>query len=218
MKLLREINEDIAVISEAGPEGKKNLFIEGVFMQYDMKNKNGRIYPKAIMEKEVSRYVKEKVETKRATGELQHPLNPSINLERVSHLIEKLKFESNGTVYGKAKILDTAMGNIARGLIDGGVNIGVSSRGLGTLKQSAGGMEVQEDFHIVTPADLVSDPSAPDAFVQGIMEDSEWFYNEKNGTYMLEKNHEIKKEISRMSMIHIEAHKMKLFENWIKSL
>jgi len=217
MKLLVEKIEDVAVLNEE-KDGKKNLFIEGIFMQYDFKNQNGRIYPKAIMEKEVNRYVTEKVATKRAFGELQHPQTPTINLERVSHIIESLKMESNGKVIGKARILDTPCGNIARGLIDGGACLGVSSRGLGSLKQTANGMEVQEDFRISTPADIVADPSAPEAFVQGIMENVDWLYDESRGFYLAEKATEVKKEIKQLSAKQLEEQKLKLFEQFIKSL
>jgi hypothetical protein len=219
MKLLKEIVEDVHVIEEAKEDGKKHLFIEGVFMQYDIKNKNGRTYPKSVMEAEVKRYVEEKVKHGRAFGELTHPNSPQIDLNNVSHVIKSLKFESNGRVIGKAQIIEEGKGLIARGLIAAGANLGVSSRALGSLKQIADGtMEVQEDFHLVTPADIVSDPSAPDAFVQGIMENCEWFFDEEKGAYIAEKSYEQKKILSSLSVKQIEEHKLRLFENWIKSL
>ncbi len=230
MRILREIIEDVtATIQENKETGKKNLYIEGVFMQYDTKNKNGRTYPKSIMEKEVNRYIRERIDTKRAYGELTHPNSPTINLDRVSHLIENLKFENGGRVIGKAKILDTPMGSIARGLIEGGANLGVSSRGMGSLKEGKDGMEVQEDFHLVTPADIVSDPSAPDAWVKGIMEDSEWFYDETKNIWtmvgderkllpMAEAADKTKKELKKLSTRELQEHKIHAWEKWLKTL
>ena len=153
--------------------GKTNLFIEGVFLQSDLKNRNGRVYPREIMQREVDRYVKESIDKKRAMGELGHPDGPTINLDRVSHMITSLR-EDGSNYIGKAKILDTPMGNIVKNLIDEGASLGVSSRGLGTLKEKNGINEVQDDFVLSTAADIVADPSAPDAFVRGIMEHKEW--------------------------------------------
>lgn len=219
MKLLKEIVDEIHIIEEAKDNGKKNLYIEGVFMQYDTKNKNGRTYPRSVMESEVRRYVKEKVEPGRAFGELTHPNSPQVDLNNVSHVIKSLKFENNGHVIGKAQIIEQGKGLIALGLISAGANLGVSSRALGSLKQlSDGTMEVQEDFHLVTPADIVSDPSAPDAFVQGIMEDCDWFYDEEKDAYIAQKSYEQKQVIKKMSIKEIEEHKLRLFENFIKSL
>lgn len=218
MKLLREMVEDVEIIQEATEEGKKNLYISGVFMQYDIKNQNGRTYPKEIMEKEVNRYINESIKTKRAFGELTHPDSPQINLDRVSHLIESLKIEGNGRVMGKAKVLDTPCGNIVRGLIEGGACLGVSSRGLGSLKEGRNGMEVQEDFHLVTPADVVSSPSAPDAFVQGIMEDCEWFYCGRSGTYLPESAYEMKQTMKKFSKKQLDEAKLFLFQDFINKL
>jgi len=219
MKLLRELTQDIEILHEAKEGEPKNLFIAGTFMQYNMTNKNGRIYPKAIMEKEVKRYNEECIALKRGFGELTHPNTASINLERVSHLIESLKMEQNGTVYGKARVLNTPMGNIVRGLIEGGASIGVSSRGLGSLKAGKNGEnEVQEDFRLVTPADCVADPSAPSAFVQGIMEDCEWLYDEKFGSYLPQKSADMKKELRKYSVEQIQEAKLKLLEQFIRSL
>lgn len=218
MKLLREMVEDIEIIQESTEDGKKNLYISGVFMQYDMKNHNGRTYPRNIMEKEVDRYVNECIKQKRAFGELTHPDSPQINLERVSHLVESLKVESNGRVMGKARVVDTPCGNIVRGLIEGGASLGVSSRGLGSLKEGKDGMEVQEDFHLVTPADVVSSPSAPDAFVQGIMEDCEWFYCGRSGTFLPESAYQMKETLKKKSMKQIEEAKLFLFEQFLNKI
>lgn len=221
MKLLLEKVEDVHVIEEAAKDGgKKSLYIEGVFMQYDTKNKNGRNYPRNIMEKEVSRYVTEKVNPKRAFGELTHPNSPQIDLRNVSHLIESLKLESNGRVVGRAKILDTDMGRIARGLIEGGANLGVSSRGLGSLKQGRDGtMDVQEDFHLVTPADIVSDPSAPDAWVQGIMENADWIYDSRTANWKrAELIEDTRKEMKKMTIQEMETARMQLFSRFLKTL
>ena len=169
MKLIKEVNSDIEYITEATDEGGKNMFISGIFMQSETKNKNGRIYGKPILEKEILRY-KQMIDEKRSLGELGHPPNPSINLNQVSHLITELSWNNNDVI-GKAKILNTPMGKIARNFIEEGVRLGVSSRGLGSLKERNGINEVQDDFHLVT-VDIVADPSAPDAFVQGVMENT----------------------------------------------
>lgn len=215
MKLILEQADDVSFITEAAENGKKNLFIEGCYMVYGQGNKNGRVYSENVMRKEVSRYLKEVVSEKRAYGELNHPSGPQINLDRVSHLIEKLEVRPNGVVWGRAKVLDTPMGNIARGLVEGGANLGVSSRGLGSLKAGQNGlMEVQDDFRIVTAADIVADPSAPGAFVQGIMENVEYFYNEQTGEFV----EKIKENVKKMSSRQLEEQKVKLFEQFLKSL
>ena len=215
MKLILEQADDVSFITEATENGKKNLFIEGCYMVYGQGNKNGRVYSENVMRKEVNRYLKEVVSEKRAYGELNHPSGPQINLDRVSHLIEKLEVRPNGVVWGKAKVLDTPMGNIARGLIEGGANLGVSSRGLGSLKAGQNGlMEVQDDFRIVTAADIVADPSAPGAFVQGIMENVDYFYNENTGEFV----EKIKESVKKMSSRQLEEQKVKLFEQFLKSL
>lgn len=218
MKLLRELTEEIEIIKE-GKEGEpKKLYISGTFMQFGIKNHNGRVYPREIMEKEVNRYINECIKPKRGFGELTHPNSPQINLERVSHLVESLKLQSDGRVVGKALVVETPCGNIVRGLIEGGASLGVSSRGLGSLKEGKDGMEVQEDFHLVTPADVVSSPSAPDAFVQGIMEDCEWFYDESKGTYLPEAACSMKKKLKKYSTKQIEEAKLSLFEDFIRKL
>lgn len=174
MKLFCDLVEDVQYIEEE-TEGKKSLFIEGVFLQGGVKNRNGRIYPVDILSKEVGRYTKESIKENRSYGELGHPSGPQINLDRVSHMIKSLKQSGNDFV-GRAKIIDTPMGNIARNLIKEGCKLGVSSRGLGTLKESNGASTVQGDFRLATAGDIVADPSAPNAFVNGIMEGVEYLY------------------------------------------
>lgn len=179
MKLFSEVNESISIVEETIDEatGKKNLFIEGVFMQANVKNRNGRVYPTEVLDKEVARYTTEYVQKKRAFGELGHPQGPTINLERVSHLITDLKRDGDNFM-GKAKIMDSPYGQIVKGLIGEGATLGVSSRGMGTLKANKDGVqEVQKDFYLATAADIVADPSAPDAFVNGIMEGVEWVWD-----------------------------------------
>ena len=171
MKLIKEVYQDIKYLTEATEDGKKNLYIEGIFMQSNKDNKNGRRYPRRIMENQVIKY-QDLINEKRSLGELGHPPNPSINLNNVSHLITELKMMGDD-VYGKAKILSTPMGKIAESLILEGAGLGVSSRGLGSVKLVNGINEVQDDFHLAT-VDIVADPSAPDAFVTGIMESAEW--------------------------------------------
>jgi len=177
MKLIRENVEETKLIVEDKGLGKgKTYFIEGVFLQSELVNRNGRMYKESTMDREVGRYMKEQVETNRAYGELGHPDTPSINLDRVSHMITSLKKEGTNYV-GRAKILETPMGMIARGLLDGGANLGVSSRALGSLKSNNEGVQiVQDDFMLSTAADIVADPSAPDAYVRGIMEGKEWVF------------------------------------------
>ena len=176
MKLISEyVENDLQCIVEAKENGEKKFVIEGVFAQADKKNRNGRIYPKAIMERAVGKYVDEQVSKKRAVGELNHPEGPTVNLDKVSHLITDLKFEGNDVV-GKAQILDTPMGKIVKGLLEGGVQLGVSTRGMGSLEQRNGAMYVKDDF-ILSTVDIVQDPSAPDAFVNGIMEGVDWVWN-----------------------------------------
>lgn len=175
MRLICELNEDVSVLSEAvGTDGTKKYFIEGIFLQAGIPNRNRRVYPIGIMEAEVHRYTEEKIKKNRSYGELEHPSGPKINLDRVSHMITELKQQGNDW-YGKAQLSeDTPCGKIAVGLVKLGANLGVSSRGLGSLRNRNGLMEVQNDFWLATPADIVSDPSAPDAFVNGIMEGVEW--------------------------------------------
>jgi hypothetical protein len=215
MRLITEINENIECIVEGE---NKSLYITGPFMQSEVKNNNGRIYPKSVMESAVSKYLENKVNNRTAYGELGHPNGPKINEDRISHLITELKWNGNDVI-GKARILNTNMGNIARGIQEGGGQLGVSSRGLGTLKQiSSGIMEVQNDFHIATAADIVTDPSAPGALVNGIMENVEYFFDESNGDFLARKSTEIKEQIKKMSIKEIEEKKFRIFESFIKSI
>ena len=214
MKLITETTEDIKYLKEE-KDGKTNLFIEGVFLQSDLKNRNGRVYPREIMQREVNRYVKESIDKKRAMGELGHPDGPTINLDRVSHMITSLR-EDGSNYIGKAKILDTPMGNIVKNLIDEGASLGVSSRGLGTLKEKNGINEVQDDFVLSTAADIVADPSAPDAFVRGIMEHKEWVMVE--GAWMEQEIDAAVSRIKRASSRELEEEKMAVFSSFMNKL
>lgn len=215
MKLITEVNEQVRYITEE-KEGKKALYIEGVFLQSNIKNRNGRMYPGEIMEKEINRYMKEAVENNRAFGELGHPDGPSINLDRVSHIITELRRDGDNWV-GKAKLTETPMGNIARGLIESGGQLGVSSRGLGTLKENRDGIQVvQDDFHLATAADIVADPSAPDAFVRGIMENKEWVI--VNGVWTEQHCDMSKKYIKKASKKQLEEAKLQVFEKFLRHL
>ena len=220
MKLISEQWDDnIEYIVEADPKtGKKSVYIEGIMLQTEVKNKNGRIYPKDIMKKEVARYTKEFIDQKRAYGELGHPEGPTINLERTSHLITQLKEDGNNYV-GKAKILSTPMGEIVKSLLADGARLGVSSRGMGSLKQSSreGGTQlVQSDFQLATAADIVADPSAPDAFVNGVMEGVEWIWD--NGVIKARKIEEWKHELSRARTHKLQETKLKVFRSFLENL
>jgi len=217
MKLFTELVEDVQYVTEATENGKKQHFIEGIFLQAEIKNRNGRVYPIDVLENEVKRYMRETVEKNRAYGELGHPSGPSINLDRVSHIITELKKDGKNFI-GKAKITETPMGNIARGLLESGANLGVSSRAMGSLKESNGVMVVQGDLKLSTAADIVADPSAPDAFVKGIMEGVEWIYDPVKGTWHEEQLHETRKTIHKMSINQIEEQRLAIFENYIASL
>jgi hypothetical protein len=217
MKLIAEQIVDVEYISEARENGEKEHFIRGIFLQAEQKNRNGRIYRKPILEKELERYIRENVNSNRAYGELGHPQGPSINLDRVSHMITELKWSGND-VYGKAKITETPMGNIVKGLLKSGANLGVSSRGMGSLVEKNGIMEVQDDFHLATAADIVADPSAPNAFVEGIMENVDWIYDQKNGIWVQETAEKIKTQLKKMKMDEIENNKFAVFENFISSI
>lgn len=216
MRLIKEVFETTNLIVEEKLGKGKQYFIEGVFLQSELKNRNGRMYPESTMDKEVSRYMKEYVEKNRAYGELGHPDTPSINLDRVSHLIVGLRKE--GTNYiGKAKILDTPMGKIAKGLLDGGANLGVSSRAMGSLKQNNEGIQVvQDDFMLSTAADIVADPSAPDAYVRGIMENKEWML--VDGRFVEKDLSEAQRIIRATSMKRLEEQKLKLFMNFLQKI
>lgn len=218
MKLITEITESVKVIAEAREDGKKNLFIEGIFLQSNIANRNGRRYSSDIMEREVNRYMKETVSKGRAYGELGHPDGPGINLDRVSHIITELRRDGDNWI-GKAKISSTPMGQIAAGLIEDGAQLGVSSRGMGSIKEGRDGiMEVQDDFYLATAADIVADPSAPDAFVNGIMEGVEWVWN--NGKPMAKSLEEMQKEVEESSKARRlnEQKKLQLFERFIQSI
>jgi len=214
MKLIKEITESVNYLTEE-KDGKKTLFIEGPFLVSEKTNKNGRMYKEETMRKEVSRYTEEYINKNRAFGELGHPDTPSINLDRVSHLIVGLRQEGNDWI-GKAKILETPMGNIAKNLIEGGAQLGVSSRGMGSLKAVNGVNIVQDDFHLATAADIVADPSAPGAFVQGIMEGKEWVY--VNGIWTEQHIEASQKLIQKTSRKDIEKVSLQIFENFIKKL
>ena len=217
MKLIREdLHEAKLIVEDKGLGKGKNYFIEGIFLQSDLKNRNGRMYPESVMDKEVGRYMMEQVKTNRAYGELGHPDTPSINLDRVSHLIVDLRKE--GTNYiGRAKILETPMGQIARGLLDGGANLGVSSRALGTLKMNEDGVNVvQDDFMLSTAADIVADPSAPDAFVRGIMENKEWTF--VDGKFVEKHIEEAKAIIKKASSSQLEEAKIRAFQNFLSKI
>jgi len=215
MKLIKEINDNVNYTYLEESNGKKSLHIEGPFLVAETKNKNGRLYEYNTMKKEVSRYTNEYINKSRAFGELGHPESPSINLDRVSHMIVGLREDGNIWI-GKAKILDTPMGNIAKSLIEGGAQLGVSSRGMGSLKNVNGVNVVQPDFYLATAADIVADPSAPGAFVQGIMEGKEWML--VNGVWTEQYIEEAKREIKQASRKDIEAVSLRIFENFMKKL
>jgi hypothetical protein len=214
MKLIKEINETVNYITE-GADGTKELFIEGPFLVSEKKNKNGRLYEYNTMKKEVHRYTEEYINKNRAFGELGHPETPTINLDRVAILIKGLK--EDGTQWiGRAKVLETPMGQIARQLIEGGAQLGVSSRGMGSLKNVNGVNVVQNDFYLATAADIVADPSAPGAFVQGIMEGKEWML--VNGVWTERDHEEAIQLVRQASRKEIEEVSLRIFENFMKKL
>lgn len=216
MKLIKEHTEEVKLIIEAKEEGKgKDYFIEGVFLQSNIKNRNGRLYRREIMEKEVGRYNKEYIAKNRAYGELGHPDSPTINLDRVSHMIKSLRVEGDNWV-GKAKILDTPYGKIVKSLIDEGAQLGVSSRGLGSLVQKNGVNLVQDDFMLATAADIVADPSAPDAFVEGIMEGAEWVFNASTKSWMVAE--QIRSDIQKMKARQVTESQARMFQTFLDSL
>jgi hypothetical protein len=216
MKLIAEFNETISPIITESKDGKgKDYFIEGVFMQADIKNRNGRIYPMEVMQKEVDRYTKEFVEKDRAFGELGHPEGPTINLDKVSHLIQSLTLEGKNFV-GKAKILSTPNGEIVKALINDGAKLGVSSRGLGSLEQKGGAQMVKGDFQLATAGDIVADPSAPEAFVEGIMEGVEWVY--QNGILTAVQVEQMQNELKTAKLNKLEETKLNLWKRFVESL
>lgn len=225
MKLFREINEEVQILTEDTDKGEKKYFIEGVFLQGNLQNRNGRVYPMEILDKEAERYNKSFIEQKRAFGELGHPEGPTINLERVSHMITSLKKEGDNYI-GKAKVMDTPYGKIVKNLIDEGAKLGVSSRGIGSLEEKRGVNYVKDDFQLATAADIVADPSAPDAFVNGILEGKEWVYQAgllvtKNTVKAEEMVEETKKELKRIRTVdprRLEEGAIRAFSRFIQKL
>lgn len=214
MKLITEMNQDVKFLTEKKEDGTKSVYIEGIFMQAEKANRNGRMYGRGIMEREVQKY-QELINEKRSLGELGHPPNPSINLNQVSHMITGLKFEGND-IYGRAKILDTPMGKIAKNFIEEGVRLGVSSRGLGSVKLNKEGInEVQDDFHLAT-VDIVADPSAPDAFVQGIMESADWIL--ENGVWKAIQIEQAQNTIRKASKADLNKVKLQVFEQFLRTI
>ena len=214
MRLIAEEITTVDFICE-DKEGKKNSFIEGVFLQAELKNRNNRMYPLKTLSKEVAKYDENYIQKGRALGELGHPDGPSINLDRVSHKILSLKEDGNNFI-GKAKLLDTPMGGIAKNLLDEGVKLGVSSRGMGSIRKEENCNVVMDDFMLATAADIVADPSAPDAFVNGIMEGKEWVWD--NGVLKEAKVAQIKKEIDQATLLNLQERKVSAFETFLKSL
>ena len=214
MRLITENIEDIKILTEE-KDGKKQLYIEGAFLQSEIKNRNGRIYPFDVLNKEVQRYSEEYVKPGRALGELGHPDGPTVNLDRVSHKITSLRAEGNNFI-GKARVLDTPMGKIAKNLLGEGVQLGVSSRGMGSLKEENGVKYVGEDFMLATAADIVADPSAPDAFVNGIMEGKEWVW--EGGILRERQIQEMKDSIDRASKVELEEKMLSAFDRFLSNL
>ena len=216
MNLICEVNEqDVQYITEANENGQKDYKIKGVFMQGEIKNRNGRVYPMRVLDEQVKKYTENYVNQNRAYGELGHPSGPTINLERVSHMITDLTKEGNNYI-GEAKIMDTPYGKIVKNLMDEGAKLGVSSRGMGSLKQNGNSQVVQKDYHLATAADIVADPSAPDAFVEGIMEGKEWVWD--NGVLREAQVNEYKEEITKTSKADLEGAKLKIFADFLSKL
>ena len=215
MKLITEEVSSAEYIIEEADNGKKNYKIRGIFMQADMKNRNGRVYPMETLQKEVNRYNREFVEAKRAFGELGHPDGPTVNLERVSHMITSLTSEGKNFI-GEAKIMDTPYGKIVKNLIDEGAKLGVSSRGMGSLENRGGSNYVKSDFYLATAADIVADPSAPDAFVEGIMEGKEWIWD--NGVIREVDIHEMKTTIEKAKQRELAEKQAAVFESFLSKL
>ena len=215
MKLIKEEVLNVQYLVEEDGKGGKTHSIEGIFMQAEKQNRNGRVYPRHILSKEVDRYNKDYVTKNRAFGELGHPDSPTINLDRVSHMITSLRPDGNNFI-GKAKILDTPNGKIVKSLLDGGASLGVSTRGVGSLKPANGFQLVQDDFHLATAADIVADPSAPDAFVQGIMENAEWILTNEGWKAMHQER--ARRMLKEASSNDIEEVALKIFKNYISKL
>ena len=221
--MIKEIVEDIQYITEETEDGKgKNYFIEGIIMQGDIKNRNGRMYPSNVLAKEMKRYNEVYVSKNRAYGELGHPAGPTINLDRVSHMFTELK-QDGSNIVGRAKIMETPMGKIVKNLIDEGGLVGISSRGMGSIKQNKNGiMEVQDDFMLATAGDIVADPSAPDAFVKGVMEGVEWIYDVASSSWQManafDQIEEEIRETAKVSTRELEVKAAALFEKFVRSL
>jgi hypothetical protein len=213
MKLITEHIEDVQYVTEE-KNGKKTSFIEGIYMQAEQKNRNNRVYPKPVLEAAVTKYVNEQVNKGRAVGELNHPEGPTINLDKVSHRITELRWDGNNVV-GKALVLDTPMGKIVKGLMEGGVQLGVSSRGMGSLEQKNGTSVVRPDFILAT-VDIVQDPSAPEAFVNGIMEGVEWIW--ENGLLKPQEIEQYETEIKRAPSMRLAETQMKVFKDFLSKL
>ena len=214
MKLICEVNEDIEIMTEE-KNGQKQYFIEGTFLQGDIKNRNGRVYEFKMLRDKVEQYRKEFVQQKRAFGELGHPEGPTINLERVSHMIMELAPDGKN-FYGKAKIMDTPYGKSVKNLMDEGAKLGVSSRGVGSLEEKNGANYVKDDFRLSTAADIVADPSAPEAFVRGVMEGREWIF--ENGLLVAKEIDEIKHSIQKASSRKLEEQMVNAFKRFISKL
>jgi hypothetical protein len=225
MKLFREINEEVEILTEETEKGERKYFIEGIFLQGNIQNRNGRIYPMEVLEREAARYRKNFIEQKRAFGELGHPEGPTINLERASHMITSLERDGNNYI-GKAKVLDTPYGKIVKNLVDEGAKLGVSSRGIGSLEEKRGVNYVKDDFQLATAADIVADPSAPDAFVNGILEGKEWVYqagllvtrNTIQAEEMVEREQKALKRIRTVDPRKIEEMALKAFSRFIQDI
>ena len=215
MKLISEFNDIVTPICESKEDGSKDYFIEGIFIQSEIKNRNGRVYPKEVIKDEIARYNKEFVQKQRAFGELGHPDGPTINLDKVSHLIQSLEEDGNNYV-GRAKILSTPNGQIVRNLIDDGAKLGVSSRGLGSLEQKNGAQYVKNDFQLATAGDIVADPSAPEAFVEGIMEGVEWIF--ENGVLKAVEAEKMRDQLMSAKLNKLEETKLNLWKKFVESL
>ena len=214
MKLIVEHIEDIELLTEE-KDGKEYTYIQGVFLQGDIKNRNGRVYPMPVLQREVTNYNENFVQKSRALGELGHPDGPTINLDRVSHKIVEL-YQDGSNYVGKAKLLETPMGQIAKNLLREGVQLGVSSRGVGSLESKGGSNYVRDDFMLTTAADIVADPSAPDAFVNGIMEGKEWVWN--NGAFKEAELQQAKEDLERVSRGDLEGKILESFERLLSNL
>jgi len=215
MKFISEITQDIEVLTESAKNGEKHMYLTGVFMEHSIKNRNGRIYPKNVMESAVKTYVDEKVSRNCAYGELNHPPGPQMDLERACILIKSLDCHDSGQVIGKARITETPAGKIVKGLIESGAHLGVSSRGMGSITEKKDGLkEVQDDFKLVTASDVVADPSAPNAYVQGVMEGVDWIFNEHTGEWA----EATRKILKKKNMRQITEAQTFLFQRFLNSL